>query len=55
MKKLETLKSKELSKKVLGSKFGALIAPDITIHSTQCTDSGHGSSDCKDDSTDKDK
>ncbi|WP_165689578.1 hypothetical protein [Elizabethkingia ursingii] len=54
MKKLETLKRKELSKVVLGSKFGALIAPEYTIHSTHCEITANTPSyDCGDSSKDK--
>ncbi len=44
MKKLELLKGKELTKKVLSSKFGALIAPEYTLTASQCTVSNNSNS-----------
>lgn len=62
MKKLEKLKSKEVLSKSLKSIYGGLSSmqqsladASTTFYSTQCTDSGHGSSDCEDDTKDKDK
>ncbi|WP_372482859.1 hypothetical protein AB9J70_10975 [Elizabethkingia anophelis] len=44
MKKLELLKGKELTKKALSSKFGALIAPEYTLTASQCTVSSNNNS-----------
>lgn len=62
MKKLEKLKSKEVLSKSLKNIYGGLRAYEesladasTTFYSTHCTDSGHGSSDCEDDTKDKDK
>ncbi|GEN67687.1 hypothetical protein [Chryseobacterium rhizosphaerae] len=54
MKKLEKLKSKEISKKNVKTIFGGLIAPDYTVYSSNCVETGtSGSWDCGDQSKDK--
>ena len=55
MKKLELLKKKELNSTGLKKTIGGSVAPDYTVHNTQCTDSVGNSSDCDDTSRDKDK